>query len=395
MVRAGYSIFYNEAAYNTLATNYLAYQPPFATSSTQLTTPTEPLVLQTALLQIQNGNAGRILNTTAVNPFYRDGRAQIWTLGTETTFSRNWLLDLTYTGTKGDNLDILRAPNRAPAGTNPLDTQAELKIPEAVSFLYDQSGAHSIYNALQVRVIHRFTHGFSFQGIYTFSKSLDNSSSIGGTAPTVVQQDGNVAAEYGLSPFDIRHQLRFFSVYELPFGERHRYATHGWEEHLLGNWRLNNVITWQTGTPFTVLLGGNAANNSGTGSNFSERADLCRLDGDCEGAAGNPNFGICGGSSLSFFNTGAFTVPATWYFRKRTARLGRRAVQFQLEFLAGKRTAIWRKSGKAASRGNALGGSESHQHAKVYRPGNHIRLDALWTRDERRFDALDGRDAEI
>ena len=118
-----------------------------------------------------------------MNPFYRDGRAQIWTLGTETTFSRNWLLDLTYTGTKGDNLDILRAPNRAPPGTNPLDTQAELKIPEAVSFLYDQSGAHSIYNALQVRVIHRFTHGFSFQGIYTFSKSLDNSSSIGGTRP--------------------------------------------------------------------------------------------------------------------------------------------------------------------------------------------------------------------
>jgi hypothetical protein len=314
VVRAGYSIFYNEAAYNTLATNYLAYQPPFATSSTQLTTPTEPLVLQTALLQIQNGNAGRILNTTAVNPFYRDGRAQIWTLGTETTFSRNWLLDLTYTGTKGDNLDILRAPNRAPAGTNPLDTQAELKIPEAVSFLYDQSGAHSICNALQVRVIHRFTHGLSFQGIYTFSKSLDNSSSIGGASPTVVQQDGNVAAEYGLSPFDIRHQLRFFSVYELPFGERHRYATHGWEEHLLGNWRLNNVITWQTGNPFTVLLGGNAANNSGTGSNFSERANLCRLDGDCEGASGNPNFGICGGSALSFFNTSAFTVPAPGTF---------------------------------------------------------------------------------
>ena len=314
VVRAGYSIFYNEAAYNTLATNYLAYQPPFATSSTQLTTPTDPLLLPTALLQIQNGNPGRILNTTAVNPFYRDGRAQIWTFGTETTFSRNWLLDLTYTGTKGDNLDVLRAPNRAPPGTNPLDTQAELKIPEAVSFLYDQSGAHSIYNALQIRVIHRFTHGFSFQGIYGLSKSLDDSSSIGGAASTVVQHDGNVAAEYGLSPFDIRHQFRFFSVYELPFGERHRYATHGWEEHLLGSWRLNNVITWQTGNPFTVLLGGNAANNSGTGSNFSERADLCRLDGDCEGASGNPNFGICGGSSLSFFNTAAFAVPAPGAF---------------------------------------------------------------------------------
>ena len=73
----------------------------------------------------------------------------------------------------------------------PLDTQALLKIPDAVSFLYDQSGGHSIYNALQVRLIHRFTHGVSFQGIYTYGKSLDNSSTIGGTSPTVVQQDGN------------------------------------------------------------------------------------------------------------------------------------------------------------------------------------------------------------
>ena len=348
VVRGGYSIFYNESVYNTLATNYLAYQPPFATSSSQLSTSANPLLLPTGLVQIQNGNAGRILNTTAVNPFYRDGRAQIWTLGTETTLSKNWLLDLTYTGTKGSNLDVLRAPNRAPPGTPPLDTQAELVIPDAVSFLYDQSGASSIYNALQVRLIHRFTHGLSFQGIYTYGKSLDDSSTIGGTSPTVVQQDGNTAAEYGLSSFDIRHQVRIFSVYELPFGERHRYATRGWEKHALGNWRLNNVITWQTGNPFTVLLGGSSANNSGTGSNFSERADLCRLDDTCEGASGNPNFGICGGSSLNFFNTSAFTVPATGTFGNER----RGSVEGPCSF-------SWNLS---LAKGIVFGGSRERQH---------------------------------
>jgi trimeric autotransporter adhesin len=348
VVRAGYSIFYNEAIYNTLATSYLAYQPPFATSLSQLTTAAVPLELQNALVQIQNAPPNKIFNTTAVNPFYRDGYAQMWTLGTETTLSKNWLLDLTYTGTKGSDLDILRAPNRAPPGTSPLDTQAQLKIPDAVSFLYDQSGAHSIYNGLQVRLIHRFTHGLMLQGIYTFSKSLDDSSTIGGGAPTVVQQDGNVAAEYGLSPFDVRHQLRFFSVYELPFGERHRYATHGWKEHALGNWRLNNVITWQTGTPFTVLLGGSASNNSGTGSNFSERADLCRVDGTCEGASGNPNFGICGGSSLNFFNTGAFAVPAAGAFGNER----RGAVEGPCSF-------SWNFS---LAKGFLFGGSRERQH---------------------------------
>jgi hypothetical protein len=115
----------------------------------------------------------------------------------------------------------------------------------------------------------------------------------------VVQQDGNYAAERGLSSFDMRHQFRFSSTYELPFGERNRWANHGWKEHAFGNLRLLNIVTWHTGTPVTVYLGGSASNNSGTGSNFSERANLI----------GNPNFGICGGGALSFFNTAAFATP--------------------------------------------------------------------------------------
>ena len=61
---------------------------------------------------------------------------------------------------------------------------------------------------------------------------------------------------------------------------------------------MNNV-TWHTGTPSPCYLGGSASNNSGTGSNFSERANHIA----------NPNFGICGGSPLGFFNTAAFVTP--------------------------------------------------------------------------------------
>jgi hypothetical protein len=175
-----------------------------------------------------------------------------------------------------------------------------LQIPDANSFYYDQSGANSIYNALQVRVVHRFTRGVSFQAFYTFAKSLDNASSIGGSSGIVVQQDGNYAAERGLSSFDVRHQLRFLNLYELPFGEHHRLATHGWAEHALSNWRLQNIVTWQTGTPITAYLGGTASDN-GTGASFSLRPDQIA----------NPDLGICGGSPLSYFNTAAFATPAT------------------------------------------------------------------------------------
>lgn len=298
IVRAGYSVFYNESAYNTLAQSYLAYEPPFSVAQNWITSGSQVLTLQNGFPGTAQTSGTTILNAGGIDPFYRDGHAQIWMLGTETSLTQDWLLDLTYTGTAGGDLDLLRAPNRAPLGTPPTETQTDLAIPYATSFYYDQSGAHSLYNALQVRVVHRYTHGLSFQGVYTFGKSLDNASTIGGTSAIVVQQDGNYAAEYGRSSFDVRHQVRFFSVWELPFGERHRYGDRGWAEHVFGNWRLQNIITWQSGLPETVLLGGVASDN-GTGASYSLRAEQ----------VGNPNYGLCGGSQANFFNAAAFVTP--------------------------------------------------------------------------------------
>ncbi len=87
-------------------------------------------------------------------------------------------------------------------------------------------------------------------------------------------------------------------MWELPFGQRSRWANHGWQEKTFGNWRLQNIFTWQTGTPTTVLLGGVASDN-GTGVNFSLRPDI----------TSNPNLGVCGGSLTAFFRTSVFVLP--------------------------------------------------------------------------------------
>ena len=302
VIRGGFSIFYDTSIYNTLAQRYLAYQPPFDVSHTVLTTPQQPLTLSNGLLA-QGQSSSTISNTGGIDPYYKDPYAQIWSLGTETSFSQNWILDLTYTGTKGTDLETLRSPNRAPLGTPPNQTQLDLQIPDATSFYYLQSNANSIYNALQVRLMHRFTHGFMMQAIYTWGKSLDDAGSLGGTSATVQQQDGNIHAEYGLSSFDVRDQFRLLSVYQFPFGERNRHANHGWTRNIFGDWRLQNVFTWQTGTPYTVLVGG-AATDNGTGANFSLRADQI----------GDPNVGICGGSQAQFFNTSAFVSPPAFAY---------------------------------------------------------------------------------
>ena len=57
VVRGGYSIFYNEAIYNTLAQQYLEYEPPFATSENLITSGTQVLTLQNGFPSISKRNS--------------------------------------------------------------------------------------------------------------------------------------------------------------------------------------------------------------------------------------------------------------------------------------------------------------------------------------------------
>ncbi|HEX9759495.1 MAG TPA: TonB-dependent receptor, partial [Candidatus Acidoferrales bacterium] len=290
-VRAGYSIFFNTSVYNQLSAQ-LANQPPHAEAQTRLTSVANLLTLVDGFPAVTPGD---VPNTVAVDPNYRVGYAQLWNVSVETQIVRSLTVDLTYTGTKGTHLDMLRAPNRALPG-NPFETEDSRRIPGAPGFTYNTFGASSIYHALQVRVQRRMNRGMMMMGTYTFGKSIDNASSIGGGAQTVVLNDLNFRAERGLSSFDVRHQFRSFFVYELPFGERRKWAKRGWQAAAFSNISLNGNVTLQSGTPFTARVLGSAANNSGTGANFSERADQI----------GDPVLSSGQRTTNRWFNTAAF-----------------------------------------------------------------------------------------
>jgi carboxypeptidase family protein/TonB-dependent receptor-like protein len=298
-VRAGYGMFHNLSIYNQLAAS-MANQPPFAQAQTRQTTIANLLTLQNGFPPVTPGN---VPNTIAVDPFYKVGYAQMWNVATEAQLSQVYTIEFTYTGTKGTHLDLLRSPNRA-LPTCPLCTDSVRRIPNAPGFTYDTSGASSIYHALQVRVQRRLNKGMMVMGTYTYGKSIDNASSIGGGAQVVVQNDNNFAAERGLSTFDMRHQFRSLFVWEMPFGERKRWAKRGWQANVFGNWSLNGNFTWTSGNPYTARLLGAASNNSGTGNNFSERPDQ----------VGDPNLPSGQRTPLHFFDTTAFALPAPGVF---------------------------------------------------------------------------------
>lgn len=129
---------------------------------------------------------------------------------------------------------------------------------------------NSNYNALQVDANHRFSHGVSLRGVYTWSKALDNGDSLNATtsanAPALTSNPFNLHADYGLAGYDVRHVAVIHAIYALPFGRGQALANSlgGWGNALVGGWSVNSIVTLQGGFPFTPQLSYNPANNGDT-----------------------------------------------------------------------------------------------------------------------------------
>ena len=269
--RAGYGFFYNPSVYPYIA-GQLVGQPPFAVSQNVLTTPNSPLTLRNGFPADTNVT---IRNSYAIDPDYRIGYVQQWNLNIQTQLFKIYTLEAGYIGAKGTRLDILRAPNRAPSGVPPGQTENNLGISNAGSFLYQQSGGNSIMHGMRVRVSRRLSEGVSVQGSYTLAKSIDDASRIGGGSTIVVQNDQDIFAERSLSTFDRRNVFQSTFNVDLPFGQQRRYLADArpFLQQAIGGWSLNGDYQLASGMPVTPRLLGNVSNNSGTGSNDSERPD--------------------------------------------------------------------------------------------------------------------------
>ncbi len=289
VVRAGYGIYYNGQAYVQFA-NLLANQPPFAQSSSVNTSTSDVLTLEKGFQTVPS----QITNTFAVARNYRTPYAGTWNASIQRDLGGGFFTEILYMGTKGTGLDVRTAPNQPPPGSPEALTQRN-QLGNAVGFIYDQSVGNSIFNALHVRVMRRFNHGISLNVLYQFAKSIDDSSTLGGGVATVAQNWLDIAAERGLSSFDVRHELSASFVWTSPVAAPgSRIAADRWVGRLLKDWQLSGAVTAQTGNPLTARVLGNTTQLAQTNGAGSARAQ----------ATGEPI-----GSSTGFFNLNAFDVP--------------------------------------------------------------------------------------
>jgi len=128
----------------------------------------------------------------------------------------------------------------------------------------------SNYHSLQVDVNRRFSRGLSIRGVYTWSRALDDGDSLNGTAaanaPGLVSNPFNLRADYGLATYDVRNIGVINAVYDLPLGRGHAIGgrLEGWSNALASGWSVNNIVTAQSGFPFTPQLSYNPSNNGDT-----------------------------------------------------------------------------------------------------------------------------------
>ncbi len=121
-------------------------------------------------------------------------------------------------------------------------------------FLRASAGA-SNYNALFVTLEKRLSRGLLYTLNYTFSKSLDQFGAIQNAA-SVMPNNFDLDAEYGPSPFDVRHLFNATGVYELPFGKgRYFNTSNGALDRIIGGWYTSFIFTARTGAPLVITQG--------------------------------------------------------------------------------------------------------------------------------------------
>jgi hypothetical protein len=251
-------------------------------------------------------------NTFAVDPNFRVGYAQVWQLAVQSDLAGALQMTATYLGIKGTRGVQEYLPNTYPIGAaNPCPAcQA--------GFVFRASNGNSTRESGSLQLRRRLRSGFTASLLYTYSKSIDDDSVLGGQGPvatTTTTSVGPVAAtassssapaavvaqnwldlrgERGLSTFDQRNLLNAQIQYTTGVGLGGGALLRGWRGTLLKKWTVTSLITAGSGLPQTPVF---LAAVTGTGVTGSIRPKL----------TGAPLYAAPAGFHL---NAAAYTAPS-------------------------------------------------------------------------------------
>jgi hypothetical protein len=288
-VRGGYGLFHDRqgSSYILIAAN----NPPFTYVS---------YVYNANIDNISGGTTSQFpSNVGAFVPNAPIQHYESVNLGVQQELPGNVIVDTSYVGNFGRGLSQAININQVVPGTltNPankgINVNALVPYPGYGTILQYQDGDFSNYNGLQISVKRRAAKGVSLGVNYTFSRTLDNTGTVGTSNTGTPQNTYDVAADYGLSIIHRKQVLNFNYIYALPFFLK---QSNAFLRDVLGGWQVAGVTTYQSGAPNSVTV---PVDEAGVGAT-SSRATLI----------GDPNLPSGQRTPAHWFNTAAF-LPAS------------------------------------------------------------------------------------
>ena len=160
-------------------------------------------------------------------------------------------------------------------------------------------GANSFYDALELQLTKRMSHGLQIQGGYTWGKSIDNESGtvagdqFGNSISALDWFDLNLTR--GVSDFDIGRTLVINAIWQVP-GLKSAPGALRWA---VNGWQLGGIYKASDGVPFTPTIGGDVLGKKSSKTfDYPDRATGCD--------ATNKNFKA---NNLLYVNSSCFYFP--------------------------------------------------------------------------------------
>ena len=215
-----------------------------------------------------------------------------WNMNVQQKFGKEWLLEVGYVGSHGENLSKRWNLNQAHLDadpTKPTPIKSRQPFPLYGVLLGSFKSGISNYHGLQVRGEKTFSHGFNVLLGYTFSRcqDMDSSASFAADNQNVYDQNG----DYGLCGFHVAQRFNASGTWEIPLGR----SLTGFAGKIVKGWQMNSIFQAQSGSPFTPSLPGDPAR---VGARY-----LPRMNRVCDG-----NLSAGQQSVSMFFDTSCF-VP--------------------------------------------------------------------------------------
>jgi hypothetical protein len=166
------------------------------------------------------------------------------------------------------------------------------------------NGGFSNYNSMQFTVEKHMSHGLQFLSAYTYSHSLDVSSSFEDTAfqgAGGVDPYGRFGRDYGDSAFDARHRWVLTLDYEIPSLKHVWSAVPG---RLVEGWRVNGINALQTGFP--IIFQDTGSRSLICSENFTYYGCPDRPEVVSAPTVFDPRTSVIGTKNHYYFNPSAF-----------------------------------------------------------------------------------------